>query len=844
MVENQLIAQHPEKILQDLWIPGRLSGEPQAEDLPDKIVLHFCEDGIHSFKMAVKGLAVDAGFLCQFSDSDVLKGLFTHQLKQGTFDPGMGPFPALLPAVDRQTGLHAVASLCMSLNDRKGDCSVMSQKTENTFVDRIIDVVIHRRRMVEKVFAVLVLLSIVANFFIPINYDLTEYLPDWAPTMQGINRMEESFGYPGTARVMIDDVTMAQAGAYQRQLSEIEGVDSVSWLPGGNAYLPESFLTVGDISDYYKDNSAIMDVIFTYGDSDPRTYEAIDSMKELLGEKGHYSGPAIENKTLEESISREMPMIMAAGVVVIFAVLAITTTSWFEPVLFLLTMGLAIILNMGTNIIFGKISFLSHGIAAVIQLAVAMDYSIFLLHSFTAQKQKGLSDEEAMAAALHQAVDSIVSSGVTTIVGFVALALMRFTIGRDLGFVLAKGIVCSLATVLILMPALILRFQDRIRKTQHRSFVPSMDGFARKLFQGRKVLAVVVLLVIVPAYVAQNMIDFKYGTSAVGCSEGTQSYEDLQLMEERFGKSNMLLVLVPQSDPAVERAFTEELEQQPFVRSVTSLDGMLPEGVPESFLPEDLTSQLHNDGYSRIITTLRTESESDYAFQCTDAVRAIADKYYDESYFVGTTPATQDMKEIISSDYGIVNGISILGVVLVVYVTFRSGAMALTVIVPIEIAVFLNMAVPYLRGEELTFMGYLMVSSMQLGATVDYSILLTNNYLELRSQIEDKKKAAIAAISRSCVSILTSGGVLTLVGYALYFVSSISAIGDMGHLIGRGAIFSMILVLGFLPLLLTLVDKQIFKDQQRFEARSERLQKRIEEERIKRSSRLPAGSEE
>lgn len=345
----------------------------------------------------------------------------------------------------------------------------MSQKTENTFVDRIIDVVIHRRRMVEKVFAVLVLLSIVANFFISINYDLTEYLPDWAPTMQGINRMEESFGYPGTARVMIDDVAMAQAGAYQRQLSEIEGVDSVSWLPGGNAYLPESFLTVGDISDYYKDNSAIMDVIFTYGDSDPHTYEAIDSMKELLGEKGHYSGPAIENKTLEESISREMPMIMVAGVIVIFAVLAITTTSWFEPVLFLLTMGIAIILNMGTNIIFGKISFLSHGIAAVIQLAVAMDYSIFLLHSFTAQKQKGLSDEEAMAAALHQAVDSIVSSGVTTIVGFVALALMRFTIGRDLGFVLAKGIVCSLATVLILMPALILRFQDRIRKAQHRS---------------------------------------------------------------------------------------------------------------------------------------------------------------------------------------------------------------------------------------------------------------------------------------------------------------------------------------------------------------------------------------
>ena len=375
-----------------------------------------------------------------------------------------------------------------------------------------------------------------------------------------------------------------------------------------------------------------------------------------------------------------------------------------------------------------------------------------------------------------------------------------------------------------------------------------MDGFSRRLFSFRKVLAVAVLLVIVPAFVAQNMIDFKYGTSAVGCSEGTQSYEDLQLMEERFGKSNMLLVLVPQSNPAVERAFAEELEDQPFVRSVISLNGMLPEGVPESFLPEDLTSMLHSDGYSRIITTLRTRSESQYAFDCTNAVREIAAKYYDESYYVGTTPATQDMKEIISADYGIVNGISILGVVLVIYVTFRSGAMALTVIVPIEIAVFLNMAVPYLRGEELTFMGYLMVSSMQLGATVDYSILLTNNYLELRKEITDKKEAAIAAVSRSCVSILTSGGVLTLVGYALYFVSSISAIGDMGHLIGRGAIFSLVLVLGFLPMLLTIVDKQIFKDQQRFEARaearSERRQQRHEAIEMKRNSRLPAGIEE
>ncbi len=700
----------------------------------------------------------------------------------------------------------------------------MSQNNKVSAVDRLIDFVINRRTLVEKIFIFLVAVSIVANFFVPINYDLTKYLPDSSPTMQGIDRMEEHFGYPGTARVMISDVTLYEAAAYKEQMEAIDGVDSVSWLDtAGDVHLSQAFLEQQDISDYYKDGSAVMDLIFDYGDSDTRTYAAVAELKALLGEKGHFNGPAIDNATLEESISGEMPGIMAAGVVVILLVLAFTTTSWFEPVLFLLTMGVAIILNMGSNLLLGEISFLSHGVAAVIQLAVAMDYSIFLLHSFTAEKEKGLSDEEAMTNALHAAVSSILSSGVTTIVGFVALALMRFTIGRDLGFVLAKGIVFSLATVLLLMPALILRFQDRIAKYRHRSFVPDMEGFSRKVFSARKVVAVLVLITVVPAYVAQNMNQFLYGTAAVGCSEGTQSYEDKQLIQDTFGKSNTLLVLVPDTDPVAERELTEELNDLPYVNSAMSLSGTLPEGVPEDFLPESLTSQLHEGGWSRIIVQMRTEVESDYAFDCTDAVRELTGNYYDESYYVGTTPATQDMKDLISADYGLVNAISILGVMLTVYFTFRSSTMAVTVIIPIEIATFLNMAVPYLMGESMTFMGYLMVSSMQLGATVDYSVLLTNNYLDLRTHIPDKREAAVQAIRKSCVSIMTSGSVLTLVGYALYLLSSISAIGDLGHLIGRGALFSMVLVLAFLPVLLTLVDNRIFRDRQRFDARMERL---------------------
>ena len=526
-------------------------------------------------------------------------------------------------------------------------------------------------------------------------------------------------------------------------------------------------------------------------------------------------GSAVQNKSLDETLTREIAIAMVMGVIMIAVILCLTTTSWFEPFLFLFIMGVAIIINMGTNIFLGEISFLTFSTAAILQLAIAMDYSVFLLHSFTRERHAGIEPVQAVANAVRSSVTSILSSGATTIVGFLVLMLMRFKIGFDMGLVLAKGIVISLLTVLLLMPALLLRWGDKIERTAHRSFMPSFEGLGKVVFKVRYGVLILVALLVVPAFTAQNMNQFRYGNGALGSSPGTKVYEDEQAINTRFGRSNLVLALIPNTNNVTERALTQELQDLKYVKSVTSLAGTLPEGVPEDFLPESLTSQLHTDHYSRMLIYLKTKDESTYAYQCTDEVRSIVESYYPEdSYLVGMTPSTQDIQSIITYDYNFVNVLSLLGVAIVILFTFHSAIIPIVVMIPIEVAIFFNMAMPYLTGDTMIYMGYIIVSCLQLGATVDYSILMTNNYLDARTNLP-KKEAAIHAIAQSALSILTSGSILTIVGYGLYYISTVSAIADMGHLVGRGALLSLTLVLFLLPVLLVLSDQLVFNQMYR-----------------------------
>ncbi len=669
--------------------------------------------------------------------------------------------------------------------------------------------IIRRSRAIEKWFILAVLISAVMAPFVNVNYDLTEYLPDTVQSRQGLNIMEETFGYPGTARVMIKDVTLYEAKAYKDRLEEVDGVDQILWLDtAANVFSGEGFIDYTSIDEYYKDNCAVMDITFDEGDTSRRTSRAIDEMREITGDKGYYVGMAVQDKSVAENVQEEMQMILVIGVAMIFLVLCVTTNSWIEPFLYLTVMGVAVVINKGTNIFLGEISFLTNSVSAVLQLAVSMDYSIFLIHAFTRYKKAGMGQTEALRAAIDEALNSIFASSLTTIVGFLVLVFMKFSIGLDMGIVLAKGIVCSLLTVVLFMPAMILRLAKWMDRTAHRPLLPEFDRLSRGIFKMRYVVLAVVAVLTVPAYTAQGMNSYMYGNDAVGAGEGTEVYADEQEIDQIFGRSNMMMALVPSGDNVKEREFADEISDLPYTKSVLSLSQTLPQGVPESFLPESVTGLLHDEsGWSRILIYVRSKGESEKAFQYSDEIQSIMKKYYpEESYLVGATPSTQDIKTTITADYSRVNTLSLIGVFVVVMFSFRSVLIPIITMIPIEVAIFINMAVPYIAGETMIFMGYIIVSSIQLGATVDYAILTTNNYIACRKEL-DKNAAAVETLKRSIPSILTSGSILTIVGYILYHVSSIAAIGDMGHLIGRGAILSMVLVCTLMPALLVLGDR-------------------------------------
>ena len=693
--------------------------------------------------------------------------------------------------------------------------------------------IIERSRAIEIVFVIAVLLSMLAAPFVNINYDLTRYLPDTVQSKAGLDLMEEKFGYPGTGRVMIEDVTLYEAKQYKDKLEKVDGVDQIMWLDTGtDVFSSDAFINFNSIDDYYKDGSAVMDIVFEKGDTSRKTSRAIDAMQEITGEKGHYVGMAVQNKSLAENVTKEMKLILTLGVLMIFIILCLTTNSWFEPVLYLIVMGVAILINKGTNIFLGEISFLTNSVSAVLQLAVSMDYSIFLIHAFTREKNKGLDQMTALTNAINEALNSIFASSLTTIVGFIVLAFMKFNIGFDMGIVLAKGIIFSLLTVVFFMPAMILRLTPMIEKTGHRSFMPGFDKLSRGIYRILYGVLIFVAIFVIPAYTAQNMNRFLFGNDAVGASEGTKVYDDEQLINAKFGRSNMMMALVPNTSLIDEKAFTDEVEALAYTKSVTSMAGSLPDGVPEEFLPKSITEQLHKNDYSRILIYVRSKGESKLAYQCSDEIQALMKKYYPEnSYLVGTTPSTQDIETTITKDYSRVNVLSLLGVFFVVMFSFKSVAIPVIIMIPIEVAIFINMAVPYIKGDTMIFMGYIIVSCIQLGATVDYAILTTNNYLECRKQAE-KREAAIQALNMSIPAILTSGSILTIVGYILYNISSVAAIGDLGHLIGRGAWMSMLLVCTLLPAFLVLFDNILMDNE------FERIRKFFEKRRMRRRERF------
>ena len=568
--------------------------------------------------------------------------------------------------------------------------------------------IVQRGRIIEKFFIAMTILCAVCYPFVGVNYDLSKYLPDFAPTKQALDVMEQEFGYPGMARIMVKDVTLPEARTIRQRISRVDGVDLVVGPDlAANVYSTDAFIKNSLTDRFYKDGNAVYQIIFEDGDSDASTHKAINEIYGIVGkDRGCFAGSAVSSKERQESITREIAMAIGMAVVIIWLILTLTTTSWFEPFLFILVMAVAIVLNMGSNIMFGRISFFTFSTAAILQLAVSMDYSIFLLHTYTAIKQSGVDSRPAMEAAIEKSCSSILASGATIIVGFLVIALMKFTIGRDVGFVLTKGIVCSLVTVLFLMPTLILRFDKKIEKTAHRFFLPPLDGLGKLMYRIRIPVLAAAAFCAVPCYFGQSMNYFYYGDDALGSGPGTRVYEDSRAIEDVFGKSNVIIAMVPNGNVIKERRLTEELEDQEFIDYALSMAGTLPQGIPESFLPESVTKQLRTGSYARILISMENREESSYSFQCSEKLTEIVKKYYPEdSYVIGMTPTTMDIRDILTDDYNRVSIISLAGVALVVMLTFHSVMVPVLVIIPIEVAIYLNMTIPYIIGDSMVYIG-------------------------------------------------------------------------------------------------------------------------------------------
>ena len=665
----------------------------------------------------------------------------------------------------------------------------------------------HRKTMV-MIFTMVFVVCLLLGNLVKVNYDINDYLPESSPSTVSLELMQEEFdgGIPN-ARIMISDVTIPEALEYKEKLEAVDGVTAVTWLDDVvSIFVPISTLDTDTLETYYKDNNAL----FTVTIEEDRRIEAVSSIREIIGEDNAMTGSAVSTAISTTETVLEVNKISIFTVLFVLVVLVMTTNSWMEPLIVLIGLGLAIVINNGTNLIFGEISFVTNAAGSILQLAVSLDYSVFLLHRFEECRQENPDVKAAMTEALCKSTSSILSSGLTTVIGFLALVLMQFRLGPDLGLALAKGVAISLITVFVFMPSFILLTYKWLDKTRHKDLLPKFDLFGKSVQKMTIPMVCIFVILIIPAYLASNANDYYYGSSNIFGNE-TQLGSDTAVIESVFGKSDTYVLMVPAGDTATETELSQELNNLPQVTSIISYVDLAGAEIPLEYLDENTLSQLISKNYSRMVLSVDVPYEGEDAFSLVEQVRDIAQKYYSDTYYLaGEGVSTYDLMETVTDDMVKVNFMAIAAVFIVLLLSLRSISLPIVLVLSIETAIWINLSIPYFMDTPIFYIAYLIISSIQLGATVDYAILMTDRYKENREMM-NKKAAVIQTISDVTVSILTSGSVLTVVGLLLGYITTNQLLGQLGIFIGRGAILSLIIVLFVLPGLLYLFDPLIIR---------------------------------
>ena len=651
-----------------------------------------------------------------------------------------------------------------------------------------------------------------------INYDVLTYLPEDIETMQGQEIMTNDFGIGAFSMLMVDGMEDKEIVKLKEKVEKVDGVENVLWYDSlADISVPQSMLPSKLYDEYNTEDGTMMAVFFKDGTSSDETMKAITEIRKITGEQCFLSGMSAIVEDTKELAEKETPLYVLIAVALSALVLAITMESIFVPVLFLLSIGIAIVYNLGTNVFFGEISYITKALAAVLQLGVTMDYSIFLMHSYQEQQVRYNGDKErAMAHAISQTFSSVIGSSVTTVAGFIALCFMSFTLGKDIGIVMAKGVIFGVLVCVTVLPSMILCCDKLIEKTKHKPLLPDIGRISDKVTKRYVIYVVAFVILLFPAIYGNNHTGVYYNLDESLPKDLPSVIANTKLKED-YNMNTTHMILVDSSVAGSDvKKMSQEIEKVDGVKWVLGLDNLVGSGVPADMLPESVTGMLKNDKYQLLMVNSTYKVASNKVNKQIEEIDKILDKYDKSAMLVGEGPLTKDLINITDTDFKRVSAVSIGIVFVIILLLFKSVTIPVILVGVIEFAIFVNMGIPFYTGTKLPFVASIVIGTIQLGATVDYAILMTTRYQRERSRGAGKFDAITTAHKFSAQSIIVSAlsFFAATIGVGLY--SNIDMISSLCILMARGALISMVVVVLILPSLFMVFDKIIVKTSKGF----------------------------
>ena len=705
------------------------------------------------------------------------------------------------------------------------------------------NVVVKIRHLILIIALVLIIPAVWGYFHTRVNYDILTYLPDSIETIQGQNILMDEFGTGAITMLIVEDKSDREIVALEEKIRQVEHVKKVLWYDSfADITVPKEMLPEKIRDVFLKGNATLLAITYDSSTSSDETMEAVAGIREVLDSGCYLQGMSAVITDTKDLAESEEPVYVALAVLLASIILALSMDTYLAPVFFLLSIGIAIIYNLGSNYFFGEVSYITKALAAVLQLGVTMDYSIFLWHSFKENEKKFDTSLEAMAAAINETLKSVVGSSVTTIAGFAALCFMTFRFGLDVGIVMMKGVALGVICCVTILPSMILMFEKLIEKTRHRPFLPTFERIPAFVQKHYKAVFVAFLLIWIPAVYGYTHIDVYYDIIQT-LPKGLPSMIANQRMEDTFSMNNTLMILADENLEAKDGdRMSKEIKNVEGVKSVISVDSFVGEEIPRELLPEEATNVLYGGGYQLMLVASEYVTATDEMNQQIDTINDIIHRYDEKAMLIGDAPCTKDLITISNHDFTVVNWASIGIIAAIIMFVFMSLSLPILLVTVIECAIFINMSLAFYTGTSLPFIASIVIGTIQLGSTVDYAILMTSRYQVERAAGRSKKEAVLIAHKTSIQSIFVSAMSFFASTFGVGMYSGISVISSLCMLMARGALISMVTVVFALPSVLLLFDPVIVRTSRGFISKKpmnkESMNKDIEEIRTGRETGL------